>query len=128
MELWAIVIASLVSPLFLKLTEYILNKSSQKERDAALKNKERDDKITALGRRVDELRADNIKLTIKTETQQLTINRLEAQAAIDKQTIITQAQQIVELRAEVGVRDGRILELEHRVNLLAKESGAVSGN
>jgi hypothetical protein len=127
MELWAIVIASLISPLFLKLTEYVLNKSSQKERDAALKNKERDDKITALGKRVDELRADNIKLTLKTETQQLTIDRLEAQAAIDKQTIITQAQQIVELRAEVGVRDGRILELEHRVNLLA-ESGAASGN
>lgn len=127
MELWAIVIASLISPLFLKLTEYVLNKSSQKERDAALKNKERDDKITALGKRVDELRADNIKLTLKTETQQLTIDRLEAQAAIDKQTIITQAQHIVELRAEVGVRDGRILELEHRVNLLA-ESGAASGN
>lgn len=124
MELWAIVIASLVSPLFLKLTEFVLNKSSQKERDAAQKNKERDDKIAALGKRVDELRIDNINLTITTKTQQLTIDRLEAQAALDKQTIITQAQQITQLREEVGIRDGRIQELEHRVNALVESGGA----
>ncbi len=128
MELWAVVITALVSPLFLKLTEFVLNKSSQKERDAAQREKERDEKIKALGLRIDELRDANIKLTITSESQQQTIGRLERESASDKRTIteqsrqiIEQAQQIVELREEIGKRDGRILELENRVNILSSE-------
>lgn len=108
MELWQqvvlILIASLLSPLFLKLTEVVIDKSTQKERAAAQLNKERDDKITALGKRVDELRDANTRLMFQTETQQRTINE--------------QAKQITELKAEVSKRDDRIKELETQVDIL----------
>ena len=108
MEPWTIVITavitSLLSPLFLKLAEFVLNKSTQKERAAAQLNKERDDKIAALGKRVDELRDANTKLMVKTEIQERTINE--------------QAQQITQLKSEVGKRDDRIKELETQVDIL----------
>ncbi len=128
MELWAVVITALVSPLFLKLTEYVLDKSSQKERAAAQREKERDDRIKALGLRIDELRDANVQLSIKTESQQQTISRLEKESANDKRTITEQSRQIVEqahkieeMREEIGKRDGRILELENKVNILSRE-------
>lgn len=54
----AVIIAALISPLFLKLVEYVLNKNSQNE-------KETRGKLEALGKRVDELRDLNIKQTVE---------------------------------------------------------------
>ncbi len=104
MEIWAIVITAFVAPLFLKLTEFVMNKSSQAERDRKAKEEETEKRITALGQRVDELRDSNTRLMVQTETQQRTINE--------------QALEITQLKAEVGKRDDRIKELETQVDIL----------
>ncbi len=104
MEIWAIVITAFISPLFLKLTEFVMNKSSQSERDRKAKEEQTEKRISALGLRVDELRDSNTRLMIQTETQQRTINE--------------QAKQIIELQAEIGKRDERIRELETQVEIL----------
>lgn len=104
MEIWAIVLTAFISPLFMKLTEFVMNKSSQAERDRKAKEEETEKRISALGLRVDELRDSNTRLMIQTETQQRTINE--------------QAQQITQLKAEVGKRDDRIKELETQVDIL----------
>ena len=104
MEILAIVITAFIAPLFLKLTEFVMNKSSQAERDRRAKEEETEKRIDALGKRIDELRQDNTKLMIQTETQQRTINE--------------QALQITQLKAEVGKRDDRIKELETQVDIL----------
>lgn len=128
MELWQQVvltlITALVSPMFLKWYEFVMNKSSQAERDRQAEAKETKKNIEALGLRIDELRDKNTSLTTTTALQQQTINELKTQAASDKQTITEQARQIVELRKEVGQRDEKILELETRVNILSRKRGA----
>jgi septal ring factor EnvC (AmiA/AmiB activator) len=108
MELWQqavlILIASLFSPLFLKMTEFVMNKSGQAEREQKARDEETAKRINALGLRVDELRDSNTRLMIQTETQQRTINE--------------QAHQITELKAEISKRDARIQELETQVEIL----------
>ena len=104
MEIWAIVLTAFISPLFMKLTEFVMNKSSQAERDRKAKEEETEKRIRALGLRVDELRDSNTRLMIQTETQQRTINE--------------QALEITQLKAEVGKRDDRIKELETQVDIL----------
>ncbi len=104
MEIWAIVLTAFISPLFMKLTEFVMNKSSQAERDRKAKDEETEKRISALGLRVDELRDSNTRLMIQTETQQRTINE--------------QALEITQLKAEVGKRDDRIKELETQVDIL----------
>lgn len=104
MEIWAIVLTAFISPLFMKLTEFVMNKSSQAERDRKAKEEETEKRISALGLRVDELRDSNTRLMIQTETQQRTINE--------------QALEITQLKAEVGKRDDRIKELETQVDIL----------
>lgn len=115
MELWAVVITALISPLFLKLTEFVLNKSSQKERERAEKDKQTDARIQALGKRVDELRDSNIKLSLQSETQQKTINEQAAQ-------IVELKASNEELRKEITQRDQRILELGIQVEVLTAEA------
>jgi len=88
----------------MKLTEFVMNKSSQAERDRKAKEEETEKRISALGLRVDELRDSNTRLMIQTETQQRTINE--------------QALEITQLKAEVGKRDDRIKELETQVDIL----------
>ena len=104
MEIWAIMLTAFISPLFMKLTEFVMNKSSQAERDRKAKEEETEKRISALGLRVDELRDSNTRLMIQTETQQRTINE--------------QALEITQLKAEVGKRDDRIKELETQVDIL----------
>lgn len=108
MELWQQVVlilaASLFSPLFLKFAEFVLNKSSQADRDRKAKEDQTEKRISALGLRVDELRDSNTRLMIQTESQQRTINE--------------QAKQIIELQAEISKRDERIRELETQVEAL----------
>jgi len=104
MEIWAIVITAFVAPLFLKLTEFVMNKSSQAERERKAREEETEKRISALGLRVDELRESNTRLMIQTETQQRTINE--------------QAKQITELKTEISKRDDRIKELETQVDIL----------
>lgn len=104
MEIWAIVLTAFISPLFMKLTEFVMNKSSQAERDRKAKEEGTEKRISALGLRVDDLRDSNTRLMIQTETQQRTINE--------------QALEITQLKSEVGKRDDRIKELETQVDIL----------
>jgi len=103
-EIWAIVITAFISPLFLKLTEFVMNKSSQVERDRKAREEETEKRISALGLRVDELRDSNTRLMIQSETQQRTIDE--------------QAKQITELKAEIAERNTRIKELETQIDIL----------
>lgn len=79
-ETIAIIITALVSPLFLKLVEYVLNKSSEQ-------TKAWNQKIEALAARVDELREKNVQ-------QQIEIGVLKAQ-------LVEKDHQIAELKSEV---------------------------
>jgi septal ring factor EnvC (AmiA/AmiB activator) len=105
MDIWAVVITAFISPLVLKMAEFVMNKSSQAERERNQREEQTAKRIDALGRRIDELRDDNTKLMIQAETQQRIINEQAKQ-------IKDQAEQIEGLRKDIEERDRRILELE----------------
>ena len=112
MEIWAIVITAFISPLFLKMTEFVMNKSSQAERDRKAREEQTEKRIDALGLRVDELRQDNTKLMIQSETQQRVINEQVQKIKDQAAQIIALQQSNVLLRQDIEERDQRILELE----------------
>lgn len=99
-EILYVVVTALLSPLFLKLTEYVLGKSNENARTTR-------EQLAALGKRVDELRDKNVELLM--------------QVGIVQSENKTQKLRIEQLEAEVIVRDKRINELEHQVENLTRE-------
>lgn len=104
MELWQevtlVIVASLISPMVLKVAENIFIKNSEDRRDTKAQ-------IAALGKRVDELRDKNVELMLQigvvsseNKAQKIRINQLET---------------------EVIARDKRIQELEHQVDNLTSQ-------
>ncbi|MBI5933268.1 MAG: hypothetical protein HY867_06135 [Chloroflexi bacterium] len=79
-EIIPIIVTALISPLFLKIVEYVLNKNSEQ-------TKAWNTKIDSLSARVDELREKNLQ-------QQIEIGVLKAQ-------LREKDQQISELKSEV---------------------------
>jgi hypothetical protein len=87
MELTSIIITAIVSPLALKLIEFVLNKSSEQSKSVAAK-------IEGLSTRVDELKQKNIE-------QQIEIGVLKAQL-LDRDRVMQERDRLIaELKKEL---------------------------
>lgn len=99
-----VVIATLVSPLALKLIEFVFSKSSENTRLTHAKLEE-------LGKRVDELRDLNTQQSVQ-------IGVLQAKNDAQANEIRLQASEIQALHAQIKERDTRIVEMEEQINTL----------
>jgi len=109
-----VVIATLVSPLALKVIEFVFSKSSENTRLTH-------EKLDALGRRVDELRDLNTQQSVQ-------IGVLQSKNDAQANEIRLQANEILALQAQIIERDARILEMEEQINTLKAINEAKSNN
>lgn len=101
-DLFPIIITALISPLFLKIVEYILNKNSERTKAQAAK-------VEALAARIDEYRDDKLKLEIKIGVLEAQlkqkddeISKLQKQAQQFESLLVEKDREIAKLQGEVA--------------------------
>lgn len=102
-EILAVVIATLVSPVFLKLVEWAFN-------SASATNRRTQERLDALGKRVDELKNANQELSMK--------------VVLQEQKIKDQQETIAGLQKENTEKDKIIRELQSQIETLRTKRGS----
>lgn len=101
-EVLVVVIATLVSPVFLKLVEWVFS-------SASATNRKVQERLDGLAKRVDELKSANTELSMK--------------VVVQEQKIKDQAATIVELQRQNHEKDEKIKELETQMQSLEARKG-----
>ena len=99
-QFWTIIITALLSPLFLKFAEFVMNKNSEQAKDTRTR-------LDALAKRVDDLRDEKV--------------RLEIEIGVLKSQLSTKDLQITALQRDASTFRYQLAEKDSQINNLQKE-------
>lgn len=88
------IVASLVSPLFLKIAEFIFQRSNAKAKKEA-------ERLSALFKRVDELKEANIKQSVRIQLLEVQLNEKQSQIQMLRQQVAELQKENADLRAQI---------------------------